>query len=320
MLISNLGIAYPRASLDPVFLANNTFGDGWYYNSHFYAGVLGCMSRTFVCLPDTNPPRCYDLTGLGNLEDTDREHDQIWAMLYFSLFSELGKQLVFMGAEVLDAQSLLSAGTSAQIPNNQWKAEARQMFETVLARSQILARNIARGVPGEELPGQEIVMRPNWQGMYTRYKFRSVGWKNISVSCFLAEFFASLLVCVIGITREDEELWIEKPARRIAESRLGRLCASGITKLGQACADHAPTAWKQLCSVPGCCWSMICDLGKGCADHAPTAWKQLCSIADWCWSVLCDLGRACWQVITVTGVCLRRIWVISIALSSSEVN
>jgi hypothetical protein len=37
MLISNFGISYPRASLDPIFFANTTYGDGWYYNTRFHA-------------------------------------------------------------------------------------------------------------------------------------------------------------------------------------------------------------------------------------------------------------------------------------------
>jgi hypothetical protein len=84
------------------------------------------------------------------------------------------------------------------------------------------------------------------QGTCTRYKFRTIGWKNISVSRFLAEFFVRLVVCIVGVTRENEELWVEEPVRRVAKSGLGRLCASGPMKLGEACADYGPKAWKGL--------------------------------------------------------------------------
>lgn len=219
------------------------------------------MSKTLVCLLDTTPSVCYTLTGLGNLDDTDREHGSVRTMLYFSLLPNLKDQLGYLHAEALDAQSLLSGSTSSEISNSQWKVEARQMFESLLARTQIMARNITRGVPGEKLPGQKNLMKPAWQGMCTRYKFWTIGWKNISVSRFLVEFFVGLVVCVVGITRENEELWVEEPVRRMAKSGLGRLCASGLMKLGEACADYGPKAWKRLCSMASRCWLVICDVG-----------------------------------------------------------
>ncbi|KAJ9612937.1 hypothetical protein H2200_002878 [Cladophialophora chaetospira] len=191
ILVSNFGILYPHESLDPIFPANRTGGDGWWYNSQFHASVLGCMSRTLVCLLDSTPQRCFNLTGLGALDDSDLDHGSVRSMLYFSLLSDLEEQLRFLLTESLDAQSLLSGTTSAPLSPTQWKVETRQMFEALLARTQINARNIARGVPGgEELPDQRDLMQPAWRGVCTRYKFRAVGWKNISVSRFLAEFFA----------------------------------------------------------------------------------------------------------------------------------
>ena len=37
----------------------------------------------------------------------------------------------------------------------------------------------------------------------------------------------------VGITRENKELWVEELVRHIAESRLSRLCASGLIKMGE---------------------------------------------------------------------------------------
>ncbi|KIY03497.1 uncharacterized protein Z520_00188 [Fonsecaea multimorphosa CBS 102226] len=228
ILLSNFGIFYPHESLDPIFPANTTGGDGWYTNTQFHATVLGCMSRTLVCLPDSVPKLCFNLTGLGNLDDSDPEHGPIRAMLYFSLLPDLEAQLSYLLTESLEAQSLLSGTTSSALSPTQWKIETRQMFESLLARTQITARNIARGVPGaEDLPGQHDLMLPAWRGMCTRYKFRATGWRNISVSWFLAEFFAGLLVCVLGIAREDGELWLEEPVRRLAKTTVGKWCLLG---------------------------------------------------------------------------------------------
>lgn len=276
MLISNYGISYPGESLDPIFPANKDYGDGWYYNTQFHASVFGCMSRTIVCLPETTPLLCFNLTGLGKLDDIDREHSSVRSLLYFSLIPDLHVQLGYLQAEALDAQSLLSGSTSSKLSDSQWKAEARQMFESLLARTQITARNIARGVPGEELPGQESLMKPEYQGMCTRYKFRTIGWKNVSVSRFLAEFFAGLMVFVVGITKENRELWVEEPVRRIAKSRVGKLCASGMMVLGAVCAEYGPRARKTLCSIAGWCWLGIYHVGRRCWDGIATgvAWVR----------------------------------------------
>jgi hypothetical protein len=265
MLISNFGISYPSRSLDPIFLANKTYGDGWYYNNRFHASVLGCMSRTLVCLPKTTPsPRCYTRSNIGKLDNTDPEHRAVRNMLFFSLLPNLEEQLGYLKAEALDAQSLLSGSSSSALTNEQWKAEARQIFESLLARTQITARNIARGVVGQELPGQRDLMRPELQGMCSRYKFRATGWKNISVSRFLCEFIAGLLVCVLGITRENKELWVEEPVRQIAKSRLGRLLASGLIKIGEICPEYGPKALNMLRSIPHLCCSIICAAKRNC--------------------------------------------------------
>ena len=266
MLISNFGISYPSASLDPIFFANSTYDDHWYYNARVHASVLGCISRTLVCLPRTGqePPLCVNLTSLGDLSTSEREHGPVRAMLYFSLLLDLSEQLSFMMAEALDAQSLVSGSTSAYIPNDQWKAETRQIFESLLARSQITARNIARGVPGRQLHGQRDLMKPAYQGMCTRYKFRSIGWKNISVAHFLAEFLLGLLFCFIGITREDKELWVERPVKRFVRSKFWGHCATGLSRVKDWWVTHVPKPWQGMCSIATSGWTAIRDAASMC--------------------------------------------------------
>jgi hypothetical protein len=101
-------------------------------------------------------------------------------------------------------------------------------------------------------------MTPAWQGMCTRYKFRSVGWRNISVSLFLAEFIAGLLVCIVGITRENKELWVEELVKQMAKSRLVRHSVSGLIKLGELCAKYGFEAWRISYSAASLCWSVVC--------------------------------------------------------------
>lgn len=140
-------------------------------------------------------------------------------MLLYSLLPSIDEELRFLAAESLDAQSLLFDYHSSHIPADQWKNEVRGLFETLLARTQIQTRNIARGVPGKNPPKLQNMLRPAHEGMCKQYKFQAVGWKNISFWRFFAEFVAGLMVCFIGIRRKDGRLWVESPFWRFVRSR-----------------------------------------------------------------------------------------------------
>lgn len=200
-------------------------------------------------------------------------------MLLSSLVYDLNAQVETLSREALDAQSLLFGSDSLAIPNNQWKAEVQQMFETLLARTQITARYIARGDPAQQLPGHTLFGGPGWEGMCTLYKFKSLGWKNISVAGFLGEFLVGVLVFFVGITREDEELWIERPVRSLVKSRIGRLCADGWNKMGERWGEYAPIVGSWMCSAAGGFWWAACGGVKLCWQGVVAIWTWLYSLS-----------------------------------------
>lgn len=210
---------YPNRMADPIFTANTTFDGNWYMNTNFHAGVLGCIQWTIICVPGMGS--CMTLKMLGNLAFPHPENAAVRSMLYFSLImSNLEEHLGMLRAEALEAQSKLTGSMSLALPTEQWKIEVTKFFETSLARIQINARNNARGNPNGDLPGQENLMRPAYEGLCKRYKFRSVGWRNVSVYRFLGKFVAALLVCFLSGTRKDDDdaLWVEKPLGQLRRS------------------------------------------------------------------------------------------------------
>ena len=269
ILISNYGIRYPRQTLDPIFFANTTDRDGWYYNDRWHASVLGCMSLTIVCLSGNALPKhakevCYNLESLSNLDWTGPEHGPMRAILYHSLALDLEWQVQFLGAESLNAPSLVTSYTSLSIPHDQWKAEVRQMFETLLAFTQKMTRNIARGTPGRQHPNSITTVPPSLRGICTRYKFRSTGWKNISVLGFLADFLAGLIVCSVGITRDNKELWVEKHVKQALKTRVGMFCTDALVKTGNCIAWVARGVWSGVCSICTWYWPYVRDFGTTC--------------------------------------------------------
>jgi hypothetical protein len=258
ILISNFGISYPSERFDPIFTANKTWDGSWYYNTNWHAGVLGCVERTIVCVP--NLSRCMSLRALGDLPDAGDEESAVRAMLYFSLVtSGLGHSLGYLGAQALDAQSKLAGDNSLPLAAEQWKAETQKFFETSLARIQITARNLARGNPEGNLAGQKDLMHPKWKGMCSRYKFRSVGYKNISVSRFLGEFLAGMLLIVLSRSGDDEddELWVEKQIHRVRRSQTYEKMAAAGKEVSVVVLSAADSTLPFTGDIGRECWKRI---------------------------------------------------------------
>lgn len=231
ILISNAGIQYPQASYDPIFLANASFKDDfkdeWFVQGTFQTGVLACLSRDLICRSDTKPYLCLLPREWPSNSRPDGNDSAPWTMMQFSTFFGLGMQLDYLRAENLDAQSMLQGTISAPLFKDQWKHEMRQMFETVLARTQIEARNLARGIPGQQPPGLERLWGAhNSSEFCTQYKFHAIGWKNISVSWFLGEFFGGLVLCILGLTNDQRELRVENLWKSILAG-LSKACSYG---------------------------------------------------------------------------------------------
>jgi hypothetical protein len=119
------------------------------------------------------------------------------------------------------------------------------MFRTSLAQVQIYARNIARGNPN--VPAWSINLLdkyPQIRGICNIYKFKSTGWRNISVSGFLGAIGIGLLALFLGrMTGSEEnegELRIEEYYKALRDfawkefftRRWGGICYGITTSLG----------------------------------------------------------------------------------------
>ena len=219
ILIQNFGIRYPDRRTEPIFLADTPSpwdGGRWYYNTRWHAGVLGCVDRTTICSP--NGTVCGSLRYWAEQGISDTEDFRVLIMLIFSLStSTMANSISYRGKEALDAQLKTVEGRSLQLVREQWKLEVQELFKTSLARIQINARDIARGPPNGRTEGLRGIMRPEYQGICRMYKFRSTGWRNVSVSGYISACFASLLLMIIALPGEDEELRIEPVLRGLVD-------------------------------------------------------------------------------------------------------
>jgi hypothetical protein len=199
------------------------------------------------------------LRALGAIPNPGNEDSYMRAMLYFSLLtSSIDRPLAYLGTQALDAQSKLVGTSSLPLADEQWKVEIQKLFETSLARTQITARNLARGNPEGSFPGQKDLMDPRWKGMCSRYKFRSVGYKNISVSRFFGFFFVGLIFLVLSISAgsKDDELWVEKQIKRARRSQVR-------PKL----LEVSKAACNVVLSMPGKIWHSTQEIGYLCWDR-----------------------------------------------------
>jgi len=70
------------------------------------------------------------------------------------------------------------------------------------------------------------MLRPSSEGICGGNKFRSVSWKNISVSLFLGKFGAGLVLCLASMSKENEGLRIEKRLKQVGGSHACKCLAS----------------------------------------------------------------------------------------------
>jgi hypothetical protein len=211
IIVSNAGISYPQKQTDPIFPAESTDKDKWYYNTRWHGSVLGCLDRTYVCLSDEICGGLQELEALGYSYD---KRVTVLLYLFFSLLlSGIGSSLAYRTAEALDANAKLVNGTSYLLDAEQWKVEVTQLFQTSLARIQITARDIARANPNTPHAHSTNLAdeHPELRELCRMYKFRSVGWRNVGVFGFLGAIAVGLMVLFLGRTtgEENEELRVE---------------------------------------------------------------------------------------------------------------
>lgn len=232
-VVSNPGILYPQKQMDPIFPAEATNDNKWYYNSRGHGGVLACLDHTYMCVPDA---QCAPLDIWSTIQFSNDERSKVIAYLTWSLFtSNIGSAIDYRHAEGPDANSKLAI-VSLPLDAEQWKVEVIQLFQTSLAKIQIYARNLARGSPNTPPWSTNLLDKyPQIRGLCNLYKFKSTGWRNISVSGFLGAIGAGLVALFLSRTTGSEEnegeLRIEeyyRALRGIAWKEFFTRCGHGV--------------------------------------------------------------------------------------------
>ncbi len=107
----------------------------------------------------------------------------------------------------LAASKLLEAGYSYKIAEEQWKQEARQLFETSLTRIQISARDLALGVGAKH--GLQRIEQGRKELCDGTFLFKSQGWQNVHVAGSAWVVLWSVVVVLMAVPLDDERLLIE---------------------------------------------------------------------------------------------------------------
>lgn len=199
MLISSQMNLHEDKRVDPIFPATSFLGVGgelYYINLETPATALACLDTTTIC--DAAGTTCWDSRSPPTIPpSTDIERTG-----YYMLAQALGRSSVcysieLRGGNALDAQTKLDIWFSLPLEREQWKVEAQNLFTASLARAQIDLRDYAQGSAAHEA-GFEDNTLPEFRDFCRRYKFKTVGWTNISVNWLFLLLGAPMLVSALS--------------------------------------------------------------------------------------------------------------------------
>jgi hypothetical protein len=165
--------------VDPPPLGNKPL----YFNNDSIATVLACVDTVSVCSADGNT--CWADINDPTKDLSSHVEKTGYYMLDMALTrSNVCNSILLLGGSALDAHSKLLSNLSLPISlplaTEQWKVEARRLFEGSLARIQIDLRDYIRGAAADQ-SGFANHIDSAYEDMCSSYKFRTVGWKNVNL-------------------------------------------------------------------------------------------------------------------------------------------
>ena len=219
-------VIYPFRRKDPVFpgfaLQQDCKGYGitcQYYNNATVPSLLSCVDNTEVC--DSEIGKCWQEQSAGSepraqkLEKSGREPtraDHARNLLLSALSGSTTCTLLSSAAQgSLEAASHCTGLRCSSLPQDQWIVEARRLFETSLAMIQISLLDIVQGNAANRHSGNEInneIIPTAYRGMCNMGKFRSVGYRNVSVWGLFALLALAGGIAVASIRDGHGELWL----------------------------------------------------------------------------------------------------------------
>jgi hypothetical protein len=190
--------------VDPPLLPNVTL----FYNSDRRATGLACVDQVSFCAADGST--CWSDYNNPTKELKAHNEQTGYYMLGLALLrSNICNSILLRGDSALNAQSKIQANISlplslpGSLSNEQWKIEARKLFEASLARIQIDLRDYIRGAAANEIGFSTRTWNAGFKDMCGAYKFQTVGWKNVSVGGFW--LCAALVTVVYALSIEVKQ-------------------------------------------------------------------------------------------------------------------
>ena len=257
MIISSGMIFHLAERSDPVFPADRRTKDpvgGSYrwYNSRHHGSVLVCADSFEICTArnetcynwQTRPPP-WSVGDSAPRKPPASDEEQAYALLYHAgLHSNTYHAIRSRLAYGLDAQRHVNQHLSTGLAPEQWKSEARLLFQTSLARMQQDVYDIVRGT-ASHTEGFENSMPQRYRGMCERVKFQSMGWANLSLFWLLV-LPATAVLLAASSRRWKGELVAYTMGRKVFAKPAMRLVAkigSCLTRLNQRVAASWSNGW-----------------------------------------------------------------------------
>jgi hypothetical protein len=213
MWISVRCARYFQPRNDPIFPASElqTINGGTYWISNVTRTTLACVDNAQICDPISKLCQDADLSFYGKMPDIwssesfVTELERILALLSYALYFSSMAEAARLANLVADPRS------STHMAKEQWKAEARRWFEISLARMQVEVLELAQ-FSREKLtykPSDYVsIIPPRYRGICNMVKFRSNGWRNVSVWGFFGVLFLVIGISLGSIKNREETLWL----------------------------------------------------------------------------------------------------------------
>ena len=115
----------------------------------------------------------------------------------------------------LDASRHGSSFLLYDLPLDQWTVEVQLWFETSLARIQVEALTFVQGIYHEDETKYVNILPPSYQELCSMVKFKTVGWRNVSVWGLFGLLFLSAAISLASIKTAEDHLWLMVGARAI---------------------------------------------------------------------------------------------------------
>lgn len=264
LFVSNKRVRYAAEVNDPLFAAHFEAEGGLPYptfsGSWWLAGPYDDSPRVLACVDEFK----WRDRRLGEdwkdspwpAERVSGNHYDRWQLLPLALdVSTVWDVMSYRRASALNASSQTTPNSFfGVLAPDQWKIEARQLFEASLARAQFETRNMALGL----YAGLPNYVKSNMSSEICReaYLVDAPGYTNIHATPFLTIFVISTLIIVVTFqtgTRENEKLLFERLLPDSIVRRLANFCVVAI----HATTHVLDRILQSAISVSTICWRFV---------------------------------------------------------------